>query len=391
MELDEIEKRLEWLDSERKKTNQQIKEYKNRITELEGKIDAQQQQLAVLQNDVKTSVNVSSRLAQFDETIAQTKSDMLKSLTESEKKHASQLKAFEKQQKSELSQFTGKFSEIQTFAPSIVELKKSLQNRIDDENWLMSRIDTVESQYDSIGKTVNEFIQNIKKNSDEIQSEYKRASDIQIEMTALRKRIDEERNRGDLNYESVRKVEGRIASLEAVEIERKQDQTAFIEKMSLAQLERDNLWKSWQERFTELTDLSDVIRVKMDSLDKASIALKKSQTELDDINSRFDRRINELTEMHRLTEDRFRQEWISFKNEDQKRWTNYSLTQDEKNQDDVRQMSKFSERIVALEDAAQESKDTIELINEETDKRMKAFTSVLHDLMESFNQTFNIR
>jgi hypothetical protein len=95
--------------------------------------------------------------------------------------------------------------------------------------------------------------------------------------------------------------------------------------------------------------------------------------------------------MHRLSEERFRQEWISFKNEDQKRWTNYTLTQEEKEQDDVRQMTKVLDRIESLEDAVQESKDTIELINEETDKRLKAFTSVLHDLMESFNQTFNIR
>ncbi len=106
---------------------------------------------------------------------------------------------------------------------------------------------------------------------------------------------------------------------------------------------------------------------------------------------RFDRRINELTEMHRLSEERFRQEWISFKNEDQKRWTNYTLTQEEKEQDDTRQMTKVMDRIESLEDAAQDTKDTLELINEETDKRLKAFTSVLHDLMESFNQTFNIR
>jgi hypothetical protein len=54
---------------------------------------------------------------------------------------------------------------------------------------------------------------------------------------------------------------------------------------------------------------------------------------LDDINIRFDRRINELTEMHRLTEERFRQEWISFKTDDQKRWTNYLLTQEEQQQE----------------------------------------------------------
>ena len=40
---------------------------------------------------------------------------------------------------------------------------------------------------------------------------------------------------------------------------------------------------------------------------------------------RFDRRLNEITEMQRLVEERFRQEWVSFKADDQKRWTNYTL------------------------------------------------------------------
>jgi hypothetical protein len=178
--------------------------------------------------------------------------------------------------------------------------------------------------------------------------------------------------------------------MESGETERKQSQIAFIEKFSLVQLERENLWKSWQERFTEILSLGDNFDAKISALESTHLAVKKSQAELDDVNLRFDRRINELTEMHRLTEERFRQEWISFKNEDQKRWTNYSLTQEEKDQDDNRQKTKLLDRVVALEDAAQEAKDTIELINDETDKRMKALLSVLHDLMESFNQTFNI-
>jgi hypothetical protein len=249
----------------------------------------------------------------------------------------------------------------------------------------------LEKQTESANSSFKEFLQTSKRTVDDMLIENKRVSDMQVEMMAIRKRFDEDRNRTDVNFEAVKKVESRIRELEASEVERRQNQTAFIEKVSLAQVERENLWKGWQEHFGEINALGDNFKSKMEELNATNIAIKKSQSELDDVNLRFDRRINELTEMHRLTEERFRQEWISFKNEDQKRWTNYSLTQDEKDQDDARQMTKILDRIVALEDTAQEAKDMIELINEETDKRLKAFISVLHDLMESFNQTFNIR
>jgi hypothetical protein len=270
-------------------------------------------------------------------------------------------------------------------------VRKNLQNRIDEENRLAQRLDSVEKQAETMNNTFNNFLQANKRTMDELQVEYKRVSDLQVEVTALRKRLDEERTRSDIQGEAIKKAETRIVEIENGEVERKQNQAAFYEKLSLAQVERDNMWKEWQTRFGEINIMGENYKSKMDALEATHLAIKKSQASLDDVNMRFDRRINELTEMHRLSEERFRQEWISFKNEDQKRWTNYSLTQDEKAQDDTRQMSKLVDRVISLEDAAQEARDTIELINEETDKRMKAFTTVLHDLMESFNQTFNIR
>jgi hypothetical protein len=125
------------------------------------------------------------------------------------------------------------------------------------------------------------------------------------------------------------------------------------------------------------------------SLEATHKAIKQSQAELDEVNLRFDRRINELTEMHRLNEERFRQEWLSFKSDDQKRWTNYQLTQEEQQQEDSRRLAKLIERVTAFEDTTQEVKESILLINEETDKQLKSFYSVFHDLIESFEQTFD--
>lgn len=391
MEFDEIEKKIEWLEAERKKTNQQVKEYKNRIATLEETIELQQQKLSVVEKDIKTTVNVSNKLAHFDAAINQNRADMLADIAAMEKKQNAHLKASEKQLKVEITQMTNKLSEVQTFVPLFSDVRKNLQNRIDEENRLAQKVGTIEKQAESTNNAFDDFIRTNKRTLDELQVEYKRVSDLQVEVTALRKRLDEERTRSDIHTEAIKKAETRIVEIENGEVERKQNQAAFYEKMSLAQVERDNMWKEWQKRFGEINTLSENFKTKMDALETTHLAIKKSQAELDDVNMRFDRRINELTEMHRLSEERFRQEWISFKNEDQKRWTNYSLTQDEKLQDDTRQMSKLVDRVISLEDAAQEAKDTITLINEETDKRMKAFTAVLHDLMESFNQTFNIR
>ena len=57
------------------------------------------------------------------------------------------------------------------------------------------------------------------------------------------------------------------------------------------------------------------------ALEETQRAVKRSQDSFDDINRRLERRINEITEIQRLAEDRFRQEWVTFRADDQKRWT----------------------------------------------------------------------
>jgi len=388
MESDEIEKRLEWLDSERQKSNLEVKALKDHIANLETIIDAQKQKITTLESDLKGVTATTGRVSQFDGVLEQVKTDVLKQIAEVEKKHGALLRNLEKQEKEDQNAINKRFSEVQTLLPMVAEVKKNLQNRIDEENRLSQRLDSLTPNLDAINSSVNVITQENKRLADDFQLNNKRIADMQVENTTLRKRLDTERNRTDLNIEAIQKLDGNLKPLLAQESERKQAQVAFIEKFSLAQLERDNIWKAWQERIDEISGMGNDFATKIAELEATHRGIKQSQTELDDVNLRFDRRINELTEMHRLNEERFRQEWLSFKSDDQKRWTNYQLTQEEQQQDDARRLIKLDERITALEDEIQEANDLITLINEESEKQLKSLYAVFHDLIESFEQTF---
>lgn len=391
MELDELEKRIDWLDSERQKSNSLINEFKDQIASLESVIEKQKEKIVILEGDLKNIPAISNRVAQFDDVFSHLKVDYSKLIADLEKKYAAQIKSLEKQQRDDVSLFNKKIAEVQTIAPAINEVKKNVQNRIDEESRISQRVDSLEKRIDSRKDFETQTVQNHKRLADDFQIETKRTADLQIETPILRKRLDEEHNRNELNTEVIRKLDVRIGELQVVDVDRKQNQAAFIEKLALVQIEHENVWKEWQTRIEEISSLGDNFSAKIEALEVTHRAIKKSQTELDDVNIRFDRRINELTEMHRLTEERFRQEWISFKTDDQKRWTNYLLTQEEQQQEDSRQQSKILERITVVEDAVQEAKDAIGLITEETEKQLRTFLSVMHEVMESFEQTFNKR
>lgn len=388
MELDELEKRLEWLDSERQKSNLEIKELRDKVSTLEDLLQKQKKETAALERELKAVSTTTGRVSQFDNALEQVRTDLVKQVADLEKKVTSNLRSLEKQEKDDQNSFSKRIGEIQTVIPMVTEVKKSLQNRLDEESRLSQRLDTLNSYYENLNLSIKTFEQANKRFADDNQLNNQRVSDLQVETTTLRKRLEEERNRGELNVAALQKLETSLKGLMAQEAERKQSQIAFVEKMSLSQIERDNTWKAWQEQINTLGDLSTDYAQKIAALEATHKAIKQSQVELDEVNLRFDRRINELTEMHRLNEERFRQEWLTFKSDDQKRWTNYQLTQEEQQQDDSRQMAKLLERIGSLEDELENSKETISLLTEESEKQLKSVFTVFHDLIESFDQTF---
>ena len=86
---------------------------------------------------------------------------------------------------------------------------------------------------------------------------------------------------------------------------------------------------------------------------------------------------------------RRRQEWIAFKADDQKRWTNYSLSQEETIRESDREVTKINDRVSSLEDSTQDLIDLVNAINDETEKRIKGLLSLANESLSTFEKTIS--
>ncbi|HEX2981319.1 MAG TPA: hypothetical protein VHO48_13705, partial [Anaerolineaceae bacterium] len=71
MEMEQIIKRLEWLDNERRKDKMTIATLEERLLALEGGIPAIQQQIRDLNGEVSRLASLLGRMDQLDTSIAQ--------------------------------------------------------------------------------------------------------------------------------------------------------------------------------------------------------------------------------------------------------------------------------------------------------------------------------
>jgi chromosome segregation ATPase len=386
MELEDIAKRLDWLEKEHRKDHTLIGDLQRQIDSYEGNFGLLRDQIKEVTTDLTRFTSLAGRLDQFDNMIAQYRAEISKTIDDLEKRREKHEREIETRRRTELDNLNKSYIELRKSLDVLPEFKKGLKAREDDSARLTRMISEVDKRIGEFPHADEEIRRSVRLVDEARKQDFKRLADLQGEMIAVRKRSDEARERVDINADSLRMVDTRINELLASESERRRAQMEFIESQSLAQIDRERLWKEWQARFDSFARQTANLDAQIAQLEDTQRAVKRSQDSFDDINARLERRIKEITEVQRLAEDRFRQEWVTFKSDDQKRWTNYSLTYDEVQKDVRVELEKINQRVAAVDDVLQAMQDTFQQTNDITETQLQELMNWTHEWLTSYER-----
>ena len=381
MELDEIVKRLERLDAEKRGDKAIIATLEKRIQELETANTNLSAMITQQENETSKLKILRTKFEQVDKELSQARLERKKELEIHEKNRRESEQELKQSFQAEINDLTKRVTELHKDHESILELKRNLKLRSEEEIRLAKNLDELKHHVDQVLQMDENTRQGYQVSLETQRQEIKKVADLQALVSSLRKRNEDLKNKHDFLEDNIKKIEARLTEFQATENERRLMQNALMEKQALIQVDRDRIWKEWQTRFDLYQKMGETFDSQLQEVDSARRALKRSQEAFEEITQKIDRRINEITEMQRLGEEKFRQEWITFKGEDQKRWTNYSLTQDEIQREINDQLSNNSERLIALEDLTQDLSDVIKMMLEEGQKKMQILTSLFKDWM----------
>jgi chromosome segregation ATPase len=260
----------------------------------------------------------------YDEALLQQRVEVNRQFEDIDRQAKKREEEMEKVRRVEMRSVDTKIAEVRKEVEGIAGLRRGLQARVDEENRLGRSIDELRVKLLDMTRNEEEFSRTYRLIEEGRRQDSKRLVDMQGEVAALRKRADEQRGQTELLNSNFRKVDARLAELAAVEIERRDAQTAFLDKQTLLLVEYDRSWKEWQARIDTIEAQSAGVEGHLTQLDETHRSIKRLKEITEELLQRVDRRVNEITEVQRLTEERFRQDWVTFKADDQKRWTNYT-------------------------------------------------------------------
>jgi chromosome segregation ATPase len=268
MEYEQIVKRLQWLDEEHRKDKAAIIALEERIAAYEGNIEVVKQQIKPLDKQIAGALSSNARIDQFEAMVARQREDTKKALDELEKKFQKREQDFIKQHQKDLEPFNTEIDELKQALKDIPPLQRDLKARIKEEERIYAEIKTLKPPIDDAIRAVEESIRSQRAFEETRKQDVKRVADLQGELVAIRARIEEARSKADLTGDSFKNMDNRINEILVSESERKSAQSAFIEKQTIAQIDRERSFKDWQERYNEFQKQMKVLDTQTQALEQ---------------------------------------------------------------------------------------------------------------------------
>jgi len=383
---DALQQRLQWLEEERRKDHSLLVALQERLVSLEGDYRAANEQLKGLSSDV---AQVSAALGQFEKlegALARIEQESARRDDDLAARFQKQLREAEETYQTQVEALRDRVRETYQKLEQIPPLERALVQRQAEIQELRQAVDVMAARLDETEHMEEERRRAIHLLEEAQERTAKRMVDVQGEVTAFRKRLDDQTAQVKVFNESLRKLEGRLQELVAEEYRRKQEQTDFVESQNRRWVAWERTWKEWENRFQTLETLSQQVEGRLRAWDDLQREVKRAQEGFEAMTERLERRMHEITEIQRLAEDRFRQEWAAFKADDQKRWANYLLTQDEHRQDLERRLETLGEQVIQLQDALQAVDDLVKMGEEQLRQRLQSLVSMAQTWLNDYER-----
>jgi chromosome segregation ATPase len=383
MEFEEIIKKVQWLDDQERKSKAELNDLTARIAGLNTNTTALAKQLKAVDQQVHDLSVAAARIEQFDQILAKHRIEVARSTEAIEKNAARREQEAIAAHQTDTEEQRKAIFELRTAISAEQAARKDRTH--DDQRRALALQDLSASV--EVATHLSKEVQEAQRSIEEARrQDSKRLADVQAEMGSVRKRADDAREKSTLHNDSIRNMENRIHELLETEAARQERHAAFLQQQALQQVERDRLWKAWQERFEEFKVQADTVEGQVAAFEAAVRAAKQAQEAYDGLNQRLERRMGEIGEIQRLADERIRQEWVAFKADEQKRWTGHTLAQDESIRDLRKDVDKIDKRVNTIDDAAQTLQDQLQQTTEITEKQLQEFMNISQDWLAAYER-----
>jgi chromosome segregation ATPase len=360
MDLAQAARMIEWLDEERRRDratiaqlterieqqNEQFTQMMRRFDGLEGEQSAMRAAFMPAGREMEVSEQLRS---EFQQLIENTESKRLVAEREAERRAEIARESVARL--------------VRDLADRTDKLERALEElpaaRVERDR-VASALAAVQQRMEDLAKKMEDPERRITFLEEQRRQDSRRISDVQSELPEMQKQIDGIRPKLDSMEAMLLRNEKRVLELQGAERDRREEVQQFIDQQLLQLQQRDQKVEELTKSFGAYDDDMKRYMERFESWSETHRQMKKSVEDFERIGERLGRRINEVAEMQRLSEERFRQEWNDWIADDQKRWKQFTLTNDEAWRNHDKQLEQYRHTVEGVQAALDPLKTSLD-------------------------------
>lgn len=329
MDLNQLTRMIEWLDEERRRDKAKIAKMEELITQQQDLIEAMTRRMNGLEGDQTSMRSMFVPAGRDNEIMDFLRGEIQQAVETSEGKRITAER--EAERRNELAR-EAMMRPVRELGDRLEKLERSQEElaaaRVERDR-IASAMAALQQRVEDVAKRFEEPERRIAFLEEQRRQDSRRISESQTELPEIQKQIDALKPKLDLIESLALRNEKLILDLQSGDRERVETMQGFIEQQTLLAQQRDQRVEAIQQAFGQYEDELRKRFERFETWAEAYRQMKKIIEDFERIGERLERRINEVAEMQRLSEERFRQEWNSWNIDDQKRWKQFTLTNDE--------------------------------------------------------------
>jgi chromosome segregation ATPase len=329
MDIQQALRLIEWLDEERRKDRQTISMLEERLHSQQDTLDSLLRRVNGMESDQSMMRSELAPSALTNDSVEQLRREMRQMIETVEAKRLNAEREAVRVSEIQREQLLRTLREVEEKTERIGRQTMELYGFQTDRDRFSGTISDLQLKLDDLNKRFDDPERRIVYLEEQRRQDARRITELETQLQESRRNLDSIRPKISLIEDLSIRNERRIQDIATSDRDRREQIQQFIDQQTLLNQTRDQEISNIVRRFEEHDRAMEQNIQRFESWSEAYRAMRQIIEDFHRIGERLERRINEVAEMQRLSEDRFRQEWNTYRTEDQKRWQNYTLSSDE--------------------------------------------------------------
>ena len=386
MDLAQAARMIEWLDEERRRDRGNIALLEERLAQQSDLIEQLLRRIDGLESEQSSMRSAFLPTGRDSELVEQLRIEFQQMIESTESKRLMAEREAERRADIARESLMRMVREVEERIDKIDRAIEELPAARVERDRVASALAAVQQRVEDLSKKFEDPERRLLFLEEQRRQDSRRISDVQSEIPELQKQLDAVRPKLDSLEAMVLRSEKRVLELQAAERDRREEMQQFTDQQTLLLQQRDQQVAELTKSFGAYDEDMKRYIERFESWSETHRQMRKIVEDFERIGERLGRRINEVAEMQRLSEERFRQEWNDWVADDQKRWKQFTVTNDEAWRNENKQLEQLRQRVEQVSTVYEPIKDSIERMWQLERARAELYRDRYQSLLLEFDQ-----